>query len=44
VIVRPRVPLGQKILGALIAIDLLALGGSTIFISQSAVNQVKLSD
>jgi signal transduction histidine kinase len=42
VIVRPRVPLGQKILGALIAIDLLALGGSTIFISQSAVNQVKL--
>jgi signal transduction histidine kinase len=42
VIVRPRIPLGQKILGGLLVIDLLALTGSTIFISQSAVNQVKL--
>jgi signal transduction histidine kinase len=42
VIVRPRIPLGQRILGGLIVINLLALGGSTIFISQSSINQVKL--
>jgi signal transduction histidine kinase len=42
VIVRPRTPLGQKILGGLIVINLIALGGSTIFISQSSINQVKL--
>jgi hypothetical protein len=42
VIVRPWIPVGQKILGGLIVINLLALGGSTIFTSQSATNQVKL--
>ena len=41
-IVRLRIPLGQKILGGLIVINLLALGGSTIFISQSTTNHVKL--
>ena len=33
----PRLPLGQKILGALIVITLLAISASTIFIAQSAV-------
>ena len=41
-IVRPRIPLGQKILGGLIIINLLVLGGSTIFISESATKHVKL--
>ena len=41
-IVRPRIPLGQKILGGLIVISVLVLSGSSIFLAQSSINQETL--
>ena len=39
--VRPRIPLGQKILGVLIVICLFAVGASTIYLGQSGVKEAK---
>ena len=39
--VRPRIPLGQKVLGVLIVICLFAVGASTIYLGQSGVKEAK---
>ena len=39
---RPRIPLGQKILGGLIVISVLVLSGSSFFLAQSSINKETL--